>query len=106
VVSCNALRRPDRDVLKHAGAARDRHQDHHAGEQTERVPVDPAHRFGLIDHADQDHQRGAEQRHDRAVELVPDDRRVGREQDRRRHRHRIEAEDDVRDERLVNHDQQ
>ena len=61
-IRLGALRRPDRGVLEHAGAARDRNQDHHAGEQAERIPVDAAHRFGLIEHADQNHQRGAEKR--------------------------------------------
>ena len=90
------LRRPDGEILEHAGAARDRHQDHHAGQQADGVPVDALDRLVLIEHADQDHHAGADQRDDRAVDLLRHDGGVGDGQDAGRHPHRIEAEINVR----------
>ena len=82
-IGLGLLRRPDRERLEHAGAARDRHQDHHAGEEPDGVPVDALQRLGLVERADDDHRGCAEQRHDRSVELVPDDDRVGERRGRR-----------------------
>ena len=50
-----------------------------------------------------DHHRRAEQRHDRTIELVPDDDAVGDQQDDGRDHHRIEAEKDVRDCAMLGH---
>src|ERR1700732_2799769 len=89
------LRRPDREILEHARPSRDRDQDHHTGEEADRVPVNSSQRLVLIEGADKDHDRGPEQRHDRAVELVPDDGDVGNAQDERGRDQRIETEDNV-----------
>ena len=89
------LCRDNRDVFEHSGAARDRHQDHHAGEQADRVPVDALDGFRLVENSDQDHHRSADQRDDRAIDLLRHDDRVGDGQDDRRDPHRIEAEIDV-----------
>ena len=97
------LRRPDREIFEHPGAAGDRHQDHHAGEQPDRVPVDALEGLVLVQRTDHDHHRRAEQRHDRTIELVPDDDAVGDAQDDGRDHHRIEAEKDVRHEMLRRH---
>ena len=51
------LRRPDREIFEHPGAARDRHQDHHAGEQPDRVPVDALEGLVLVERPDDDHHR-------------------------------------------------
>ena len=90
------LRRPHRQILEHAGAARDRHQDHHAGKQADGIEVDAVDRLFLVEHADQDHHAGADQRDDRAVDLLRHDGGVGDGQDGGRHPHRIQAEKDVR----------
>src|SRR3979411_1771397 len=42
---------PDREELKDAGTLRDRHQDHHAGEDADGIPIDALQRFGLIEPA-------------------------------------------------------
>ena len=91
-----ALRRPDGEILEHAGAARDRHQDHHAGEQADGVPVDAVDRLFLVEHADDDHHAGADQRDDRAVDLLRHDGGVGDGEDAGGHPHRVQAEIDVR----------
>ena len=92
------LRRPDGEILKQAGAARNRDQDHHAGEQPDRVPIDAGDRLVLIERADSDGDRGADQRHHRAIEPAGNDQRVGEREDRRGDPHRIEAENNVRHE--------
>jgi hypothetical protein len=97
------LRRPYGQIFEHAGAARDRHQDHHAGKQPDGVPIDAFERLVLVQRADDDHHRRAEQRDDRPVELVPDDDGVGDAQDDGRDHHRIEAEENVRRELLASH---
>ena len=51
------------------------------------------HRLVLVQHADQDQQPGAEQRDDRAVELVAHDDDVRDDEERRRHPQRRQAED-------------
>ena len=89
-------RGPHRHELEHAGAARDRHQDHHAGEQAERVPVDALDGLFLVQHADDDHDAGAGQRDDGAVDLLRHDDGVGDGQDAGGDPHRAEAEIDVR----------
>ncbi len=102
-IGLRPLRRPYRQIFEHAGAARDRHQDHHAGEQPDGVPVDALERLVLVERADADHQRRADEGDDRAVELVPNDDGIGDAKDDGRDHHRIEAEEDVRRERLPSH---
>jgi hypothetical protein len=84
------------EILEHAGAARDRDQDHHAGQQADGVPVDAFDGFVLIEHADHDHHAGANQRDNRAVDLFRHDAGVGDGQDAGRHPHRIEPEINLR----------
>jgi hypothetical protein len=70
-------RGPDRQILKHSGPARDRDQDHHAGEQADRIPVDALERLLLVYHADKDHRAAADERHDGTIDLLGDDDSVG-----------------------------
>ena len=85
----------DGDILEDAGAARDRHDQHHAGQQRQGVEVDALDRLLLVQDAERDHEAGAHQRHDGAVELLGHDGGVGDDQQRRGHPQRIEAEQDV-----------
>ena len=88
--------RPHRHEFEHAGAARHRNQDHHAGEKAECVPVDAFDGLFLVEHADDDHDAGAGQRDDGAVDLFRHDDGVGDGEDAGRHPHRIEPKIDVR----------
>ena len=89
-------RRPHRDEFEHAGTARHRDQNHHAGQQAERVPIDAFDCLFLVEHADDDHDAGAGQRDDGAVDLFRHDDGVGDGQDAGGDPHRTEAEIDVR----------
>ena len=85
------LGRQDRQVLEHAAAPRQRDQQHHADEQRQRVEILAGDGLALVDDAEADHQRAAEQRHDRAVDPLDHDRGVGRDQQQGGNQQRIEA---------------
>ena len=76
------LHRANRQVLEHAGAAGDRHQHHHPGQQADGVEVDALDRLLLGQHPAQHHRAAAEQGEDGAVEAVHRHQGVGDRQDR------------------------
>ena len=78
----------DRNEVVHPGLLGQVDQDHHSGEQPDRVEVDrldgcllPEARY------EQDDKRGAEQRHLRPVQALARDQREGNQERRDRYRH-------------------
>ncbi len=94
-VRLHPLRRPDGEILEKPGATRDRDQDHHAGKQADRVPIDAPDRLALIERANDDDDHRPDQRHHRAIERAGNNESVGDGEHRQRDPHRIEAEHDV-----------
>src|ERR1051326_1770591 len=90
------LGRPDGDVFEQTGAARNRHQNHHAGEESERIPVNPSDRLGLIKYAHHNHEAGTKEGCDRPIDPVGDDDGVRDREKTRRHPNRAQSEIDVR----------
>ena len=89
------LGRPDRDELEHPAAPRDRDDDHHSREQPEGVEIHAPNCGLLVQDAERNHQAGADQRHDRAVDAFADDDRVGEDEEDARDPDRVPSEDDV-----------
>ena len=63
------LRRPNGEVVEEPRLARDVHDDHHAHEKAERVEVNVMNRSLLIDDPEKDHEHGAANTNDGAVNL-------------------------------------
>ena len=95
------LRRGDGEILKQPRAARDRDQDHHAGQEPDRIPIDALDRLALVERADDDDDHRADQRHDGMIERTDDDEDIGDGKHRQRHPHRVETEEKLRRERLI-----
>ncbi len=64
--------------------------------KADRVPIDALEGFFLIEHTDQDHDAGAHQRDDRAVDFLRHDDGVGDGEDAGGDPHRVKAKIDVR----------
>ena len=64
------LRRPYREVVEESGLTRDVHDDHHAHEESEGVEVNVMNRGLLVDDSEEDHQHGATNTNDGAVNLL------------------------------------
>jgi hypothetical protein len=89
------LGRPDRQILEHAAFAGDGDQQHHADEQRQRVEILASERLLLGEHAGEDHQAGADERDDGAVDPLGHDRGVRDDQQCGRYPQRIPAEPDA-----------
>src|SRR3989442_12769556 len=66
--------------LEDSGLGHDVRDDHHPGEQEDHVEVDGREGVALVDQLQDDDHRGAQERRERAVDLLGDDERVGGEE--------------------------
>ena len=76
------LGRPEGQILEHAGGTSDGDQQHHADQEGQGIEVLPGDGPFLVQYAGQQHQRGAEQSDDRAVQPIQGQDGVGRQQQR------------------------
>ena len=87
---------PYGNVLENTAALGDRHDDHHARQQAQRVEIDTTDGRFLVENTEHDHQAGTQQRNDCPVDLFRDNYCIGNNKQDRGHPERVPAEDYVR----------